>query len=294
MFQKKVFAMVLAAVVSIGIAAAPAQARQAAPDYNSASVQPIMQIGPDLYFVPGGGANAVIRVTPEGLILVDTKNPDPEISAALVAQIRSVSTLPVRYVLSTHHHPDHVGNNQTFIDQGATVIGFEGMQALWASDGRTREIPGQPTETFASDYTLNFGGAEVQAHFYGASHTGGDTMVYFPDDGLVMVSDTLPYARPTPGINGTNALQVPGLLDSILALDFDSAIAGRGPVIARADVEAYKDKWDTLFARVRDAIGAGATAEDLMSRVNQDDLGWSFNANFFSQLYDALEGNSNE
>ena len=293
--QPKIFFMtVLAVTVPTSSITVSARARQAAPDYNSASVEQIIEIKPDLYFVPGGGANAVIRVTPEGLILVDTKNPDPEIAARFVEQIRSVSTLPVRYVLNTHHHPDHVGNNQTFVDQGATVIGLRKMMELWSTDRRTGQIPGQPTVTFESDYTLSFGGTEVQAHFYGASHTEGDTVVYFPDKQFVMVSDTLPFARPTPGINGTNTVQVPGLLESILNLDFDSAVGGRGPIMTRADIETYRDKWDTLLGRAQDAIRAGATGENLASQVNQDDLEWTFNANFFSQLYDALQASSNE
>jgi cyclase len=289
MLQKTVLTLVLALMVPIGTGAVSAEARQAEPNYNSATVGEIIQIKPDLYFVPGGGANAVIRVTPEGLILVDTKNPDPEIAAALIEQIRTVSTAPVRYVLNTHHHPDHVGNNQTFVDQGATVVGLEKMKELWSTDRRTGEIPGQPTETFETDYTLTFGGIEVEAHFYGGSHTDGDTVVYFPADGLVMVSDTTPYARPTPGINGTNAVLVPGLLDSVLALDFDSAIGGRGPLMTRAEIEAYAEKWDTLLGRARAAISGGATGETLMANVNQEDLGWTFNENFFGQLFAALQ-----
>src|SRR5215510_7539965 len=79
---------------------------------GGATVEKIQQIKPNLYMVPGGGANSVIRVTPEGLILVDTKNPGDEMYNALVEQIKSVSNLPVKWVLNTHHHPDHVGNNQ--------------------------------------------------------------------------------------------------------------------------------------------------------------------------------------
>jgi hypothetical protein len=77
-------------------------------------------------------------------------------------------------------------------------------------------------------------------------------------------------------------------------LDFDSALAGRGPVMTRAEIAAYKAKWDTFLGRARDAISAGATAENLMAEVDQDDLGWTFNANFFSQLYTALQASANE
>src|SRR5262245_41971225 len=55
------------------------------------TVEKIQQVKPGLYMVPGGGANSVIRVTSEGLILVDTKNPGDEMYTALVEQIKSVS-----------------------------------------------------------------------------------------------------------------------------------------------------------------------------------------------------------
>lgn len=265
--------------------------RGGAPD----PVEKAVQIKPDLYYVPGAGANAVIRVTPDGLIVIDTKNPGPEIAAALVAQIKTISNLPVKYVFNTHHHPDHTGNNQTFVEQGATVVGLEKMKELMTTDQRTKDIPGPPTVTFAKDYTLKFGGAAVEARFYGASHTGGDTVVYLPDKRFVMVSDTIPVANPTPGIgfggNGGSAVQVPTLLDSILKLDWDVALAGRGGPMTRADVQAFRAKWDTFMTRVKDAIGKGATKETLASQVKQDDLGWTFNPAFFGNLYDELQTN---
>ena len=92
----------------------------------------------------GGGANTLIRVTPDGLIVVDTKNPGDENFNRLMEEIRSVSTLPVKYVINTQHHPDHVGTNQKFIDAGATVVASEALKTWMASDPRTKEIPGLP------------------------------------------------------------------------------------------------------------------------------------------------------
>src|SRR6187431_2962578 len=108
------------------------------------TVEKIRTLKPNLYMVTGGGANTLVRVTSEGLIVVDTKNPGDENYNRLMEEIRSVSNLPVKYVLNTHHHPDHVGNNQKFIDAGAQVIGLEALKTRMASDPRTRDIPGLP------------------------------------------------------------------------------------------------------------------------------------------------------
>ena len=254
-----------------------------------ATVEKIRLLKPNLYMVTGGGANTLIRVTPEGLIVVDTKNPGDENYNRLMEEIKSVSNLPVKYVLNTHHHPDHVGTNQKFIDAGAQVVALEALKTDMASDARTKDIPGRPTVTFTKDYDLKFGGAEVQAHSYGRGHTGDDTMVYFPDLKVVMVSDQMTDGNPIVDFaNGGSAVEWNRSLDGVLKLDFDMAIPGRGEPKTRAEVEAYRNKFATLLSRASDAIKAGATRDQLAMQMKTDDLGWTFNAQFYGQLYDEL------
>jgi len=254
-----------------------------------ATVEKIRLLKPNLYMITGGGANTLVRVTPEGLILVDTKNPGDDNYNRVMEEIKSVSDLPVKYVLNTHHHPDHVGTNQKFIDAGATVIALEALKANMASDGRTKDIPGRPTQTFAKDYVLKFGGAEVDAHFYGRGHTGDDTMVYFPDLKVVMVSDQMSDATPIVDFaNGGSAVEFTRSLEGVLKLDFDMAIPGRGEPKTRADVQAFRDKFAAVISRASDAIKAGATKDTLAMQVKTDDLGFTFQPAFYGSLYDEL------
>src|ERR1700733_12687619 len=254
------------------------------------TVEKIRQLKPDLYLITGGGANTLVRVTTEGLIVVDTKNPGDVNYNRVMEEIRSVSNLPVKYVINTHHHPDHVGNNQKFIDAGAQVIALDALKTRMASDPRTKDIPGLPTTTFAKDYELKFGGAVVQAHFYGRGHTGDDTMVYFPDLKVVMVSDQITDGTPIVDFaNGGSAVEWTQVLDGVLTLDFETAIPGRGEPKSKADVPAYRAKFATLISRASDAVKSGATKETLASQVKTDDLGWQFNAQFYDKLYDELK-----
>ncbi|HUI76718.1 MAG TPA: DUF6152 family protein [Bryobacteraceae bacterium] len=253
------------------------------------TVEKIRLLKPNLYMITGGGANTLIRVTPDGLIVVDTKNPSDENYKRVMEEIQSVSNLPVKYVINTHHHPDHVGNNQKFIDAGAQVIGLDALKSHMASDPRTKDIPGLPAVTFAKDYDLKFGGAEVQAHAYGRGHTGDDTMVYFPDLKVVMVSDQITDNTPIVDFNnGGSAVEWNRSLDGVLKLDFEMAIPGRGEPKSRADIEAFRDKFAMVISRASDAIKAGATRETLASQMKTDDLGWTFNPNFYGSLYDEL------
>ncbi len=261
--------------------------RGGAPD----TVMPARELKPGLFLITGAGANTMVRVTTEGLIVVDTKNPGDEQYNGLVTQIKAVSPLPVKYVINTQHHPDHVGNNQKFLDAGAQVLALEALKSFMASDPRTTAIPGRPTQTFAKDYALKLGGAEVQAHFYGRGHTGDDTMVYFPDAKVVMVSDQMTDTNPViDWANGGSWVEWSKTLEGVLKLDFETAIQGRGEPKTRADVQAFKNKVDLVITRATDAIKAGATKETLAMQVKTDDLApWMLNAQFFGNLYDELK-----
>ena len=260
------------------------------------TVEKIKMLKPNLYEITGGGANTLIRVTNQGLIVVDTKNPPNPPTAAesdnynrVMEEIRSVTNQPVKYVINTQHHPDHVGNNQKFIDAGAQVVALEALKTWMENDPRTKDIPGRPTVTFAKDYTLKLGDAEVRLYSFGRGHTGDDTMVYFPDSKVVMVSDQITDATPVVDFaNGGSALGWTKMLDGVLSLDFEQAIPGRGEPRSRADVQAFRAKFDTLVKRASDAIKSGATKDQLASQVKTDDLGWQFQPAFFASLYDEL------
>src|SRR5215813_11787375 len=247
------------------------------------TVEKIKMLKPNLYEITGGGANTLIRVTNQGLIVVDTKNPpnpptapESENFNRLMEEIKSVTNQPVKYVINTHHHPDHVGNNQKFIDAGAQVVALDALKSWMEKDPRTTNIPGRPTQTFAKDYVLKLGDAEVRMYSFGRGHSGGDTMVYFPDLKVVMVSDQITDATPIVDFaNGGSAVEWTKILDGVLALDFEQAIPGRGEPKSKADIQAYRMKFDTVVKRASDAIKAGATKEQLASQVKTDDLGWN-------------------
>jgi cyclase len=294
MSRVKSFGWWVACLLALTVITSSAQGPQGGPRGGRAggpgqTVEKIRELKPGLYMITGGGANTLVRVTGEGLIVVDTKNPGDENYNRVMEEIKSVSALPVKYVLNTHHHPDHVGNNQKFIDAGAQVVALDALKTRMASDPRTKDIPGLPTQTFAKDYVLKSGGVEVQAHSYGRGHTGDDTMVYFPDLKVVMVSDQITDNNPIVDFaNGGSAVEWTQILDGVLKLDFEMAIPGRGEPKTRSDVQAFRSKFASLVSRASDAVKAGATREQLASQVKTDDLGWQFNPQFYGQLYDEL------
>ena len=273
----------------IGVAFFAAQAQQPAGKKGGGQpVQPIQQVKPGLYMVGGGGANSLVRVTKEGVILVDAKLPSDQNYSGLIGQIKSVTDQPVKYVIVTHHHADHTGNNAKFLEAGAQVIAHENLKKnllTYKSD----PLPAPPNVTYAKDYVVRLGGVEVQLHYYGPSHTSGDTMVYFPDLKVVAASDTVTPGAPLIDYGGGgSALGFVQVLDSILKLDFDTCIPGAGNSMTKADVQAYKTKFETIISRATDLVRKGVPKEQLLAQIKTDDIGWSLRVPDVGALYEEL------
>jgi cyclase len=255
----------------------PAQGRGGGGRGGGQPVQPIQMLKPGLYLVPGGGSNSLVRVTNEGVILVDTKLPGEANYNGLMEQIRSITPQPVKVVIVTHHHADHTGNNDRFIAAGAQVIGHEQLAKnldTYQFDPR----PAKPTTTYRTEQTVKLGGAEVRVLHLGRAHTGGDSVVHFPDLKVVATSDAVTTGTQGPLADyagGGSFREWSSVLNAILKLDFDTAIPGAGPVLTRADVEAFRGKFSTVMMRAAELVKSGVAKEELLKQLKTDDVGWA-------------------
>ena len=240
-------------------------------------VQPIQQVKPGLYMVAGAGANSLVRVTNDGVILVDGKLAGDQNYNGLIDQIKTVTDKPVKFLIVTHHHADHTGNNAKFLEAGAQVIGHENLKKNLATY-QSNPLPASPSITYDKEYVVHLGGVEVQVHHYGRSHTSGDSIVYYPDLKVVAVSDAVTTGTTGPLIDypgGGSALEWKQVLDTVLKLDFAAAIPGNGPVLTKADVQAFKVKFDTVIDRATELIRKGVAKDQLLSQIKTDDIGWT-------------------
>jgi glyoxylase-like metal-dependent hydrolase (beta-lactamase superfamily II) len=238
-------------------------------------VEPILAVKDGLFYVPGAGANSVVRLTNDGLILVDGKLPGQENFDALMAQIRTKSDAPVRYVILTHHHADHTGTNAQFLALRAELIAHDELRRnLQSYEFDPRPAP--PSFTYSTDrYVVRLGGVEAEVRHFGGAHTSGDSVVYFPDLKAVAVSDAVTNGI-SPLIDYAGGGSIAGfrqVLDGILALDFDTAIPGNGGVMTKADVASFRNKFETVIARARTLVLSGVPAEQLIEKIQTDDIG---------------------
>jgi cyclase len=257
----------------------------------------IREVMEGLYVIPGfdggqSGGNVAVRVTDDGVIIVDDKFPYS--FDFITEQVSSVTDQPIKYVLNTHHHGDHAGSNADFM-QEAEVIAHKNARANIIRNN----LAGAPRVIFADETAVFLGGAEVQMIHFGRGHTNGDAVVYFPDLRTVHTGDLFVYGQRLDGSslspfwdfgNGGSVLEWPATLTRLLALDFDTVIPGHGPVLSKADVRTFRGKLETVIDRVRAEIAAGATRADIASRVDTSDLDWPLAPVRIRNVFDELAG----
>lgn len=267
------------AFLAAGVPAQPQQpAASAAAGRGAPQPQAIQQVKPGLYMITGAGGNTTVRVSSQGLIVVDGKLPGQANYDASMALIKGVSDQPIKYLIVTHHHADHTGNNQRFLDAGVQVVAHENLKKNLVTY-EFNPKPAPPSLTYpGAQYALSVGDVKVELHHFGRAHTSGDTVVYFPDLKVVALSDTVTTGKTGPLIDyagGGSATDWTNVLAGILTLDFDAAIPGNGDVLTKADVQAYKTKFDTVIARARDLVRMGVPQDQLLAQIKTDDIGWT-------------------
>lgn len=285
-------------LVALGLAAAalaagPIAARQQ-PTGEPFSTA-IMKLKDGLYVIPGydgavTGGNVAVRVTNEGVIIVDDKFPPA--STEIAPKVRSVTSQPIKYVLNTHNHGDHTGGHPEFI-KTAEIIAHR--------NARENMVKGKqaapPRIVFNDQAELFLGGVQVQARYLGRGHTNGDAVVYFPDVRTVHTGDLVVWGKRTDGTvltpfmdysNGGSLTEWIGTLEKVLQLDFDAAIPGHGPVLTKNDVRTFRQKLITLRDRADGVVRSGASRSDFIGKLRIDDLNWPFPKERLEPLYDEL------
>jgi cyclase len=248
----------------------------------------------DLYMVSGEGGNVALYATSEGVVLVDDMFDRNH--ADILAQIKSVTNHPLRYVINTHQHDDHAGGDMKMLPI-AEVIAHKNVRANLADIKRPyyEDTPGTPIGlpriTFATELAVNLGGKEVQAHYYGRGHTSGDAVIYFPELKVIHTGDLflatrvggrggVPARERPPGVpiyvdyvQGGSFLDWSKTMDDMLKLDFDTVIPGHGPVSTHADVVKFRGDLETMRTRLVGLIKGGKTKGEL-AKILEDDYGW--------------------
>ena len=238
----------------------------------------INKVKDDLFEIEGDGGNVGVYITNEGVILVDDKyDQDHE---AIVAQVKSVTNQPIKYILSTHYHADHSGGNAKFLP-AVEIISTLNAHNNIVNHVQSNAPPGMQAArvTFTTDAQVFLGGKEVRAKYYGRGHTNGDAVIYFPALRTVHTGDLMAGNTPLIDYPGGGSLKEwADTLDGVLnGLDFDTVIPGHGPVTNKAGLQTYRDNVLKERERVTQLIREGKSQEDV-GKAMMAEYHWTANS----------------
>jgi len=267
-----------------------AQAQDEAPP----SVE-VLQVRDDIYMIVGQGGNITMQVGDDGILIVDTQF--ARMSDAIMEAIREVSDLPIRYIVNTHFHGDHIGGNANLRLLGDTVTGGNMPGAVpYAEGGGAQVISHEnvvlrlsgafggeaadpslwPTNTFFNEEKrLHFNGEGIRIIHQPAAHTDGDVAVYFRRSDLIAAGD---FYRTTsfPRIDLPGGGSYRGTIDALNNLvdlmipvygqdGGTLVIPGHGRLSGIGDVLDFREMVIVIGDRIDNMIDQGMSLEQVIA-----------------------------
>jgi cyclase len=241
---------------------------------NAPSKLNTIKITDDLFvihndFVPG---NTTALVTNDGVLLVDDKF---EIDYPnIVAEVKKLTSQPIKYVVNTHHHGDHSGSNAKMQALNVQVVASEQARDNMV-DGK---MPGLPTMVFDHHAHIYLGGKNVELYHFGRAHTNGDVVVLFPAQRTLAAGDMFTYGDDVPELidyaGGGSAKEWTPTLDSALQLEFDNVVPGHGPLVKKADMRKFRDSTLRFRNRVHELVVEKKSRADI-EKVMRSEFHWA-------------------
>jgi len=250
----------------------------------------ILHVQGNVHMLVGAGGNIALQIGDDGVLLVDTGLAAN--AEKVVAAVRTISNKPIRYIVNTHVHPDHVGGNDFIGKLGSTIAGGNvgagaGVGAgiiahenvlnrMSAPTGQQAPFPttAWPTDTYISKQKeLFFNGESLQIIHQPAAHTDGDSIVYFRKSDVIVAGDlfvttTYPFID---SMRGGNIQGIIAALNNMLDIAIPKAmqeggtyiIPGHGRLTDEADLLEYRDMITIIRDRIQDGVKRGQTLEQV-------------------------------
>lgn len=221
------------------------------------------------------GSNIGVYMGEDGMLLIDSHLRE-DIDSILV-HLNDISSLPVKYLINTHWHFDHVENNEVFANQGAIIIAHENCRDRLSED---QVVPifmpvqaatpkkGLPSIIFKDSMNIYINDEIVSVFHLPNAHTNSDAVIYFRNSNVLHTGDIfVRYGMPF--LDLTNG----GLIDGMIAAcEYISALSnertriipGHGPISNKQDLINYTDMLKTIRKRIVEAINDGQNLEQVI------------------------------
>jgi glyoxylase-like metal-dependent hydrolase (beta-lactamase superfamily II) len=219
-------------------------------------------LGDSIYMLATrAGGNLAVCAGEDGVFLVDSDF--KELFEKVESAIAEISTKPVRFVVNTHWHFDHVGGNEGFARKGSILVAHENARKRMASDQHIgildEDVPASPKEalptiTYKDSLTFHLNGEKITVTHVPSAHTDGDGIVHFEKANVIHTGDIV-FNGSYPFIDVTSGGSIDGMISAVEAIlkrcdDKTRIIPGHGAMPSKADLEAYRD----MLQEFRDAV----------------------------------------
>ena len=261
--------------------------RPGRPNLDDSRVELLLVQGSVFLISTGRSSNIAAQIDDQGVLLVDAAGAD--VSDEVLAQIRKLTAGPIKAIVNTTTDMDHIGGNEKLARTGTPLYSLaftdapqaqifaheKALRQISAPTGRTSTVPHAlwPTDTFAGEKEKMFFNHEPIELQHAPGHTDGDVIVWFRRSDVIAAGDaysTTSYPRFDRSRGGT----IQGVLDvlnhviDIAVAEFNQQggtriIPGHGRISNQSDVVEYRDMATIVRDRVRDAMKAGKSLEQI-------------------------------
>jgi len=237
----------------------------------------------NLYMLSAAGGNICVSVGKDGVLLVDSEY--ESLVDQVITAVKSITDQPIRLVINTHYHFDHVGGNLKLAQSGALLVAHQQVRARMSSEqhlrGIDRTIPPWPEAalpdiTYTSQMSFFWNKDEVTVLQAPAGHTDGDSIIHFRNSNVIHMGDVY-FAGTFPFIDVNAGGSIDGMIKAVdLALELSNEqtciIPGHGPLSKPPDLRKYRKMLVTVRDRVRALIDQGRTRDQVIAGKPTKDL----------------------
>lgn len=257
-----------------------------------------------LTLITGAGGNVVAARGQQGALLIDGGS--AERSGDLLKMVLKVTaSRRVPILFNTHWHPDQTGSNERLGKEGSRIIAHENTR-LWL--GYENAVPGEertygplppkarPNETVYDAGKIMFEDQPVEYGYLLQAHTDGDLYVYFPESNVLVAGGAV-AADAWPMIDYPTGGWIGGMVDGLKTLiartDAKTRIVpANGPMLTRADLEAQRDMYATIFDRMTQLLRKGMGPQEVLEAAptREFDAKWGDPTLFVTLAFKSLWG----
>jgi len=231
------------------------------------------------------GGNVALTIGKDGVAMID--NGLSSVLELLKAEIAKTTEKPIDYMINTHVHGDHIGNNHAFGKDGAQIVSHENLRAALAKqknkEGKTTSASALPILTFSDRMTIHINGDAATIKHFANAHTDGDAVVHFKKDNVLHTGDIMFNGR-FPYIDGGNGGSLDGVINALTGISemadkSTKIIPGHGPLATKDDVIKTVAMLKDARSLVSKLVEQGKTDEEILAAnplAKYETFSWGF------------------